>query len=94
MTSDEPQREEPPRPWQFRLRTVFVLTTVAAIVAAAATGVFGTVAARGAWGLLAAVVIWLAFVAFVLGLTFTSRAVDSMRERRGKQSSKDNQPRD
>jgi membrane protein YdbS with pleckstrin-like domain len=94
MSADDHQNEEPPPPLQFRLRTIFVLTTVAALVAAAATGVFGFFVAEALWGVLALCAVFLAYVIFVLALVLTARALVSTRRPSGDEPPKHNQPRD
>jgi purine-cytosine permease-like protein len=58
MSPDDRQKEEPPRRWpRFGLWSILVVTTFAAIVAAAATGAFGVAVASITSGLVTAALV-------------------------------------
>jgi hypothetical protein len=96
MNLDEPPHEEPSRRWpQFSLRTIFVLTTAAAIIAALAAGVFGMAVAQITWICLIYLAAILVYAIFISGLVFTSVVIDCLlRKRFRKESLKGTQRRD
>ena len=85
MTAETPKPSEPCRRWQFSLWSIFVLTTIAAVVAAAVTGAFGIAVAQAILGCVICLLIILAEAIFVailaLFLVLTVWAVGAMPEK-------------